>query len=756
MFICYVCSKKFVSHNGLFLHFKIVHNLQSDSIYRCRQGICRRDFQSTHSFRKHLWENHKENTSYNTSSNTTSNISNPDANFFKLSSNSTTDKVVDAFENFEDILQNCVLQFLAKLYNHSAIPRNVIQIIVEECTHFFNSELMNLLNNLVIDELQSCPHHKEKVSTIATYFKKIKNPFNGYSSEYLRIKALSISKCYIPPQEYKIGHRIVETIKNGNKVLEVKDVNATLIPLRLVLKRLFELPNAYEKFLGFLTEKNTKLVSNFAQSEFWEKKKLCFGDKLVFPLFLYYDDYESCNPLGSHAGVYKIGAVYISLPFLPAELQGSLDRILLFQLHHSQDRKEFGNKAIFEPVAQELKFLEENGIVIETSTGTHHIYFCLALLIGDNLALHTMLGFSESFSGNFPCRFCHIHKSDLKSCYSQSDDLLRNRVSYEADLRINNLSLTGVKEPCIWNCLNFHVSENLSVDIMHDILEGVCHYDFIVLLKRFITDMKYFTLENLNFRIKTFNYSDLECKNKPSSIGEDDFLKKSKLKMSASEMLCFTRYFGLFVGDLIPVADEGWQLYLNLREIIDIIFSRSVSEQKINILKVLVEEHHRLYLSSTFKSYLRPKHHHMVHYPLIMSKVGPLRNLWSMRFESKHKESKTTANITTSRKNITLTLSIKHQLKLCHKLLAKTLYDTITFVGPGEIIHLNALCHYNLFKVFLPSNLKETFCPHWVNIYGLLFKPSSVIITGSNLLPTFGEILYIIEIEQKINYVYRC
>lgn len=756
--VCYLCLKYFDLYTGLFLHFKIVHNLRTDSTYRCREGLCRRDFQTINSFRKHV--KNKHGTFQNECNISTSdNYSDTSSNFFNLSSstNNTTNKRRDDFEVFEHILNTCVLQFIAKLYDNSTIPRNVIQLIVEETSDLFNSDLICFLKKYVIDAFESCSNCKERVSTTNTLFNKIQNPFKGLSSEYLRLKALSDTNFYIPPIEYKVGQTTVETIKDGNTILTLKDVTATFIPLRTVLKHLFELPEVFEKSLNFIKPTQTKNVRNFVHSEFWKRKALSFGNKTVFPLFMYYDDYESGNPLESHAGVHKIGAMYISLPFLPAHLQGCLDRILLFQLHHSKDRKTFGNKAIFEHLARELSSLEQTGICVKSPTGEQIIYFSLALIIGDNLGLHTILGFSESFSANFSCRFCKIHKSDLKNSCSQYDNLLRNRANYEADIKMNNVSLTGVKEPCVWNSVTFHSVENFSVDIMHDILEGVCHYDFLMILKRFVVDMKYFTLKNLNFRMKTFNYSGLESKNKPPLIEENfDFSNNIKFKMSASEMLCFTRYFGLFVGDLVPKADEGWQLYIILREIIDIIFSSSVCSQKVILLKVLITEHHEVYLSDIFKGRLKPKHHHMVHYPYIMSQVGPLKNLWSMRFESKHKESKTTANVTSSRRNITLTLSIKHQLKLCYMFLSKLIYDNKIVMGPGEIIKLDTLIHYDLFKSVLPLSLTESFLPHWVNMYGLVFKYSSVIITGSeHLLPTFGKLIHIIEIENKIAFIYN-
>lgn len=59
-----------------------------------------------------------------------------------------------------------------------------------------------------------------------------------------------------------------------------------------------------------------------------------------------------------------------------------------------------------------------------------------------------------------------------------------------------------------------------------------------------------------------------------------------------------------------------------------------------------------------------------------MSKVGPVSHLWSMRYESKHRESKLTAHSITSRKNICYSLSIKHPLRLAYRLLSKSTFSS--------------------------------------------------------------------------------
>lgn len=206
------------------------------------------------------------------------------------------------------------------------------------------------------------------------------------------------------------------------------------------------------------------------------------------------------------------------------------------QLFKFSDRQEFGNQIIFAEIISELNFLENVGIDVLYNGEVYRIYFSLGLVLGDNLGLHSILGFTESFVARFPCRFCKSHKLVCHNQVKQIDTELRNESYYEEDILINNLSVSGIKEQCVFNRLkSFHVTQNFAVDTMHDVLEGVCKYDIDAMLKKMIFDLNYFTIETLNNRIESFNYGPIDIHNRPSLLSSA-LLKNSIIKMSASEM----------------------------------------------------------------------------------------------------------------------------------------------------------------------------------------------------------------------------
>lgn len=95
-------------------------------------------------------------------------------------------------------------------------------------------------------------------------------------------------------------------------------------------------------------------------------------------------------------------------------------------LFHSEDRKWFGNERVFSPVIKDLKFLETEGIIVNISQGYKKVYFILALVLGDNLGLHGVTGFVESFNCKYPCRFCKCNKRETEINCKENVALLRS------------------------------------------------------------------------------------------------------------------------------------------------------------------------------------------------------------------------------------------------------------------------------------------------------------------------------------------
>lgn len=139
----------------------------------------------------------------------------------------------------------------------------------------------------------------------------------------------------------------------------------------------------------------------------WKRyiSKLDTSCTLYLPLHIYFDDFEPLKVLGSHSGAYKIGAVYVNIPCFPESVSSKLKFIFLAMLFFSEDRVIYGNKRIFTPFINMINELNTTGITVNNSKYSS-IKFIPIHILGDNLALNSILGFVESFSSHYYCRIC--------------------------------------------------------------------------------------------------------------------------------------------------------------------------------------------------------------------------------------------------------------------------------------------------------------------------------------------------------------
>jgi len=98
-----------------------------------------------------------------------------------------------------------------------------------------------------------------------------------------------------------------------------------------------------------------------------------------------------------------------------------------------------------------------------------------------------------------------------------------------------------------------------------------------------------------------------------------------------------------------------------LLDIADLLFRSNYNDDDLTKLESLIQIHHSLYIN--LYGPLKPKHHFLVHYVSAIRKCGPLKNIWCMRFEAKHKEGKIYFHNITSRINPPHTLALKSSFK---------------------------------------------------------------------------------------------
>ncbi|KAE8741797.1 hypothetical protein FOCC_FOCC012658 [Frankliniella occidentalis] len=590
-------------------------------------------------------------------------------------------------------------------------------------------------------------------------FKTLENPLKLMETEHQRLNEFEDMGCYIPPESIEIG--VVDEYDHINQVdvVQNRPVFVQVVPLRKSLKAFLEMPgmlSAISEHMLTLEHDISGKISSILQGGRWKEIKLRFRDKFFLPLNLAFDDVEPDNALGSPCNEHKLGNLYAEIPCLPPEIKSALDNILLVSTFESKHRKAFGNSVVFDSVIQELKFLEEEGIAIEIDGEVRQVYFCLLLIIGDNLGLNGILGFVEGFRGNHFCRICKLHRDATEHTCIPAPTDLRTVQNYRADVATNDSYFTGVKEECLWNSLaSYHCIEAGVCDVMHDINEGLLKYSIANVLFYLVNVRDYLSIETLNDRIDGFNYGPSEKGNKPPTPRITiESLRNCSVNLSATEMLCLGRYLGEMIGDLIPKNNAIWKFYILVREILEIIFSPFYVPGVPDYLQILIAEHHELYIR--YFGSLKPKHHLMIHYPMLMERNGPLLSSSAFLSERNHRKAKKYAKSSMSRVNLPLSVAIKYQLYFCERVMRKD-HVLQQRLSMSKVSHcpLYSLENSAFFLHLLHIDMNaDIISPKRIALYGTVYSTGMVLVTDvGDYLPTFGKIVHIVISDNRVTFV---
>lgn len=585
-------------------------------------------------------------------------------------------------------LENQLILLTLNLYNNPVVPRNVVQYFITSMDRF----MFQTYVPIALAKIKTIQNVETVLDAIKEVFASTQGIFDQFKTEYLRFDVYKKRGLMIEPLKCQFGINATG-----------KECFGFYTPMQWTLKLLLETPGVLKMLETYMTElrREKLVVSNFIQCSNWKKKAKKYVGKLVLPIFLFNDDFEAGNSLGAHSGANKFGAVYFSIPCFPPEYTATLKNIFFSTLYYANDYKEFGNNVIFSNLIKELNDLSRYGLQIYADNKVRIIYFQLGLVVGDNLGMNSLMGYSVGFQTGCPCRICKAPMELIECLTEEKTDLLRSINNYDQDVKTYNPSITGIAEISAFNSvLNFHVCENISLDIMHDIFEGAGCDTMVRLLNEWIYVHRMFSLKDLNTLISEFEKKNSRASNKIPEIKEEHILTKKKLKMSAAESLRFIKYFGFIIARKVDKKkDVLWDMYSHLRSIVCLATSPRYHEGHVQMLKENIKPFLELYL--LMFGNLKFKFHNITHLVRALLENGPLINFWCMRYEAKHRILKLTAVSTNSRRNLLKTISTKSQLELAY------LRFTESFCLSKPIFDSHKIINAQMRRIHFPNSRHE-------------------------------------------------
>lgn len=541
-------------------------------------------------------------------------------------------------------LDDVFFNFLCSLHSDSSLTRKNI------------TDIFNKMCNDVLAPILKHVDNKEVKQTLDTAVNKI-NTYHKFKKE------LKNRKMFDGANQIVISEKTDFIYKNGNPCYDSIKEKITIMPIRQQIKTFLESPNIYDDIVENIKEleKSDSYIQNFIQCSLWRNIKQQFNsDDIVFPCFLYHDDFEPDNPLSSNSGANKLAAFYYTFPVLPQHLLSS-PKYIFDALLFTSNLKVAELDVAIKPLVDEFTDLEINGLTLNIKGEEKKVYIIVPLILGDNLAQNELLGFSKGFNGKYFCRLCRMSRENALTVNKIDDKYLRNSTNYLEDLERKQ---NGIFRPSVFNQLEFfHVSSNYAFDIMHDVLEGVARYDVGLFLDYAIFQEKIIDLWTLNKLKQEFDYGVIEIGNMGPEISEFQ-IKKHYLVMSASEMRTFVHFFPLIIGHCIKEKRhfKMWSMMTKLTQITDILMQSVLKPADTEQLKQLIESYIKIRLEVSSDN-LKPKHHFLLHYDKCITQSGPLHNIMSMVYEQKNRIVKKYSKVSHQRVNLPLSLMYKSVMK---------------------------------------------------------------------------------------------
>ena len=764
-YTCYIC-KEIVAGGvrGLFLHLRSVHFVCEvrNVILKCGQGDCIRSYSTFNSLAHHLRSQHSSQDLLTSCVPAVADSEPCDTQeslipVSSASGGASCSAVRDG--------STAAAGFLASLLTSSAVTEKTVQSVVENATSFVSDIVQgisddvrntlgsaNIVNNAVCDNL---------LDRIQQYGR----PFEAVNTQYKRKTYFRRQYGMVEARSVFLGNRYYQSINaaTGNMRPIIKRDTFQYVPILQLIALMLSDRSVLNETLQDHRSNDGKM-RDFCDGSLYSSNALFAHDRTSLQVCLYYDECEVVNPLGSRRGIHKIGFIYMCLRNLSPVYNSCLDNIHIVAAFNSIDRTKYGFDRILAPLVSDLQQLEQGvDLVLRDGTVVHR-RGTVIYIAGDNLGLNQLCGFVESFSALHFCRLCTVSRQDCCEIFRDDRLELRNKDQYSHQLKsvLEGTVTTrdcGIKSSCLLNNLEyFHVVDNASVDIMHDLLEGVVPFELKLILFAFVFCRKYFSLQLLNARLASFDYGFSDRRNKPTAISEAELRdeQKTALNQKAAQVLCLVKILPVLIGDKVPLCDQMWHLYLMLRDIIDLVFADSCTVGDSIYLKHLIEDHHSLFRAVFPDRNMLPNHHLLVHYPSVMRKVGPLSRCSSIRFEAKHYESKRLCSIVCCFKDICKTVVRRHQLSQSVRLAAGNSAVYRVSVDKVSVCTVNELpqseCEAVLSSVAGLNRFDDISHADVVNVCGTEYRKHMVVVVGRDDEPDFRRIVRCVLVADDIVY----
>ncbi|KAE8739282.1 hypothetical protein FOCC_FOCC015220 [Frankliniella occidentalis] len=366
----------------------------------------------------------------------------------------------------------------------------------------------------------------------------------------------------------------------------------------------------------------------------------------AFQLVLYGDGVDPTRACGPKSGLHEIYNFFIIILNLPPWLRNSLDAIFPVIMANAHDCK--GTfEAVLHRLVDELRQLEE-GVREFVNDDFVTIRGCLVAVKGDAKAMHEILGYLACGARHFCC-LCMISRAELHLGNIMLGEPRTREMTTEQLRRVGeNVAYStqcGLRyATCLHNLEHFRAENNKNFDLLHDGPEGVIIMLMRLCMMKMVCEQALFTVEELNDKIRTFNYGKQNIRDRPSPNFNLESLQNAarihKQKMNAAQILVLFRALPLMLVNIgengVDEENEYLQIYLLLLQIFQLVTAPRLPRNEIPHLARLLDIFRRSWYILFPGIDPINKFHHLMHAAENFLSMGPQRQFWCFREESKN------------------------------------------------------------------------------------------------------------------------
>ncbi|XP_059417348.1 uncharacterized protein LOC132152611 isoform X1 [Carassius carassius] len=317
---CFVCQAELSGSKILLRHLRLVHGFVpgKNLSLKCVEAGCSSVFGTFSGFRKHLHIKHTEQSDQN--SDTIDNSETAEAEgqissqtFDQIGSVgevATTSVLLMSNKSTLDMCASAVAQLKVAGLSQSAISgfvSSMEEIVFEIHSQAKGAALLFLP-----------PHDIATKRKIENSIEHLENPFTFLNSEAKRKRLFTEKWGTVEPTEIVLGTRFDSRRNKTTGTFDqvVVTDKFAYIPILETLKAILQNRHLTDLFKPRHVPKEG-VNFDLSDAAHFKSHPLFYTDKDALQIQLFYDDFETANPLGSKKGIHKLGAIYFTLRNFP-------------------------------------------------------------------------------------------------------------------------------------------------------------------------------------------------------------------------------------------------------------------------------------------------------------------------------------------------------------------------------------------------------------------------------------------------------